>query len=88
MADKFYFALGSKSAGRSAKTYEKWLFSDIFSCLGYYSPIFGQFIEYLLLKLHEMIRMSHVVEFLIVFIVLGNLGWHGKVLKCMKNAQL
>ena len=88
MPEEFYLALRSRSARRSAKTYEKWSFLGVFSCLNHFPQFSGQVKEWFLLKLNEMIRISHVVECPIVFVLLCNLGWQGGVLKLMKNAQL
>ena len=87
MPGGFYFALGSRSAGRSF-TYEKWSFLGIFSCLNPFLKFFRQVKGWLLLKSLEMIRMSHVVECRLVFRSLCNLGWLERVLKLLKNAQL
>ena len=42
---------------------------------------FGQVKEWVILKLHEMIRVSHVVACPIVFVLLYNRVGHGGVLK-------
>ena len=48
-------------AGRSAQAYEKWSFCSIFNRLGTLPQVFGQVKEWLKLKLHEMIKVLHVV---------------------------
>ena len=60
MSKVFYFALWLRSAGRSAQTYEK-LFFIIFRRLGPFPQAFGQVKGWLILELHEMIRVPHVV---------------------------
>ena len=88
MSDRFYFALETGLAGSNAKTYQKWSFLGILSYFVLFPQFLGQVNEKLPLKLHEVVRMSHVVEYPIVFNSLCNLGWQGGVLKPMKNAQL
>ena len=68
VSDCFYFALCSRLAGRSA-TYEKGSFSGIFSSLGLFSQVFMQVRDWLILELHEMIRVPHIVTFPILFIL-------------------
>ena len=43
----FAFALGSRLAGRSAKTYEEWSFFSIFINLGSFAHVFVQLKEYI-----------------------------------------
>ena len=65
----FYFALWSRSAGRSAKTYEQRSFLGIFSRLCPFSQVFLQVKEWLMLELHDMIKASHVVTFPVLFVL-------------------
>ena len=60
MSNCFYFALWSRSSGMSAKTYQKWSFSGIFSRLGLFSQVFMHIKVWLILELHKMIRVPHV----------------------------
>ena len=85
MRNAFYFALRSWSGKRSAETCEECLNLSIFSCLGPFLKFLGQVKEWLILDLHEMIRMSYVVAFPMVFNLLCDLGQQGGVLKLMKN---
>ena len=57
-------------AGRSARAYEKCSFFSIFNRLGTLPQVFGQVKEWLTLKLHEMIKVLHVVVRPIAFFVL------------------
>ena len=45
---------------------------SIFSRLGPFPQVFGQVKEWLMLKLHEMIRVLHVAVCSIAFFVLGS----------------
>ena len=78
MPDCFYFALCSRLAGRSA-TYEKGSFSGIFSSLGLFSQVFMQVRDWLILELHEMIRVPHIVTFPILFILFYDWDWQRNV---------
>ena len=66
----FYFILFPSLAGRSVQNYEKWSFFSIFSRFGPFPQVSGQVKEWLMLKLHKIITMSHVVAFPIGFIFL------------------
>ena len=44
-----------------------------FSCLCHFPQVFGQVKEWLILELHEMIRMPHVVAYPKVFILVCDL---------------
>ena len=64
----FYFVLWSSlAAERSVQNYEKWSFFSIFSRLDPLSHVFVQVKGWLILKLHEMIRVAHLMAFLRVF---------------------
>ena len=64
----FYFVLWSSlAAERSVQNYEKWSFFSIFSRLDPFPHVFVQVKGWLILKLHEMIRVAHLVAFLRVF---------------------
>ena len=56
----------------------------IFNFLGH---VFGQAKKWLMLKLHEMIRVSHAVACSFISILLCDLGRHGGVPKFIKNDQ-
>ena len=45
---------------------------SIFSRLGPFPQVFGQVKEWLMLKLHEMVRVLHVAVCSIAFFVLGS----------------
>ena len=51
----------SRSAGWSAQTYEECSKLSIFSRLGRFLQLFGQAKEYIIIQLHEVIRISHAV---------------------------
>ena len=78
----FYFVWWSRLAGRSAETYENWLFFSIFNHLGAFPLIFGQVKDCLMLELHKIIRVSH--EFRVKFFLFCLQGW---VYKVMKNNE-
>ena len=46
---------------------------------------FGQVTEWTISKLHEIIKVLHVVTFPIVFILFHEQDWQGGVFKVMKN---
>ena len=72
-------------AGRSFQSYEKWSFVSVFSHLSPFPQVFGQVKWWLMLALHEIIRVSHVVAWQIVFLLFYEWGWQGGVFKVMKN---
>ena len=89
VANCFYFILGSKFAGRSAPTYEKLSFFNIFNRLDLFPLVSGQVKESLMSELHKRIRMSHVIVYSIVFFLLFyERVWQGGVFKVMKNDHL
>ena len=49
--------------------------------------LFGQVKEWLILELHEMIKVSHILACPIVFILPCYLGQHGRVLKHKGDGQ-
>ena len=68
--------------------YEKWSLLGIFSCLSPFFKVFGQVKKWLILELHEMIRVSYAVAYPFFFILLCDYGWHGGVIKFIKNSQI
>ena len=48
---------------------------------------FSKVRRWLILELHEMIRVSHVVTWPVVFILICDLVRHGGLLKLTKNGQ-
>ena len=83
----FYFVLRSILAGRSAQTYEECSNLRIISLLGLFLQLLGQVKKWLILELHKMIRMSRAVAYLIIFILLCDLGQQKAVFKLMKNCH-
>ena len=73
----FYFSLRSRSGGKSVQTYEECWDLSIFSCLGPSLQFFGQAKEWLKSEFYGMIGMSHVVAFLMHFI----LSRQGRIVK-------
>ena len=57
----FYLILGARLAGKGVENHEKRLFVSVFSLLDSFSQDFRQVREWLILQLHEMIRVLHVV---------------------------
>ena len=80
----FWYDLWSISAGRSALTYAKWSFFNIFSRLGTFTQVFGKVKAWLRLEQHKIIRASHLVACSIVFILFYERSWQGGVLRHMK----
>ena len=72
-------------ADRSVQIYKKWLFFTVFSSLGPFPQDFGQVKGWLMLKLRKIKYVSHAVVCPIVFILLYDQYWQGRVLKIMKN---
>ena len=60
-------------------------FSSAFSRLETFPQLFWQVKEWLIIKLHEMIRVPLVVASPIVFILYHDQGWQEGVLKVMKK---
>ena len=58
---------------------------SIFSHFGYFPQVLCQVKEWLILELHEMIRLLRVVAFPIVFILFYGRNWQEGVFKVMKN---
>ena len=73
------------SAGRSAQTYEEGSNLSIFRDLRLFLQFFGQVKEWVIFKLHEMIRMSHAVACPMAFILFCDRGRQEEVLNLMKN---
>ena len=48
-------------AKRSVQNYENLSFFGVFSCLGDFPQVFGQIKEWLILKVHEMIKVPNAV---------------------------
>ena len=70
----FYFSLRLRSGGKSAQTYEECWYLSIFSRLDTFLQFFGQVNDW---QFDGMIGMSHVVAWLLIFI----LRWQGRVCK-------
>ena len=62
-------------------------FFSIFSSYGLFSQVFGEVNEWPISKLHEIIRVLHVVAYPIVFLLFDDPDWQGRVLQNMKNDQ-
>ena len=60
------------------------IFVIFLSVLVFLLQVFGQVNEWTILKLHEMIRMLHVVPYAIVFILFDDYNWQKGVLRLMK----
>ena len=56
----FYVILLGRLAERSVQNCERWSFFSIFSRLGLLFQVFGQVKGWLILELHEMIRLPYV----------------------------
>ena len=54
---------------------------------GIFPQVFGQAKEWLILELHEMIRVSHLVVFPMAFNLFHNLSRQTDLLKLTENAQ-
>ena len=65
----FYFSLRSRSGGRTAQTYKECWSLIIFSRLNPFLQLFGQVKEWRKLELYGMIKISHVVACLKLFIL-------------------
>ena len=84
--DGFYFAFQSRSAGRRAQTYDKMIIVfSIFNHLCPFPQVFRQVKEWLILELHEIIRVLHVVACPIDFSLLCDGVRQERVLKPTKN---
>ena len=76
------------SSGRSAQIYDKKLFIGLFSRLDPFPQVFRHVNKWLILELHEIIRVSaHLVACPVFFYLLCNLRRNIGVLKLMRNAQ-
>ena len=71
--------------GQVLKIFKKCLFFSIFSTLGPILQIYWQVMEQFILEFHEIIRMSHVIACLVIFILFYDLDQQGGVFKLMKN---
>ena len=67
--------------GEVFKVMKKWLFFSVVSHLDPFPLVFGQIKEWLMLELHERIRMPHAVSCPFVFILFYGQDWEGSVLK-------
>ena len=65
----------------------KWSFLGLFSGFGHFSHVLGEVKEWLISKLHEMIRVLLAVACPIDFNSLFGRGQQGGVLKLTKNDQ-
>ena len=83
VSNYFCFVWWSRLVGSSARTYEKRSVFSIFSSWGTFPQVFGQFKEWLMLKLRKIIILSHVVACPIVFFY--EQSCQGIVFKVMKN---
>ena len=54
---------------------------------GFFPQVFGQIKVWLMLELHEMIRLLHAVACSIVFSLFYEESWPGVVLQVMKNGH-
>ena len=85
LCDCFYSVLWARLAGRSVQTFEKWSIFSSFIRLGTSPQVFRQVKEWLILELHEVIRVLHVVACMMDFNLLCDQGKQEGVLKLMKN---
>ena len=69
------------------KVLKNYHFSSIFSLVDHFPCVFEHVKEWLLLQLHETIRMSYLVACPNVFILFYEQGLQGGVFKVMKNDQ-
>ena len=67
------------------KVMKNYHYFHIFSRFGHFPQVFEQVNEWLILELHEMIKVPHLVASPIVFILFYDRDWQGGVLKLMKN---
>ena len=73
-------------ARRSVQNYENSSFFGVFSRLGHFPQVFGQVKEWLILELHEMIKVPDAVACPVDFNLLCYRGGQQRgVLKLMKN---
>ena len=70
-------------ASRSVQSYKKWSFFSVFTRLGLFPYVFAQVKEWLVLELHEMIRMLHAVAYPVTFNLLCDLGQQLGVLEVL-----
>ena len=66
------------SGERSTQTSEECSNLSIFSSFGLFLQRVGQIKEYVILELHEMIRMPHAVEYAPGYILLSDQGRQGR----------
>ena len=67
------------------KVMKNYHYFHIFSRFGHFPQVFEQVNEWLILELHEMIKVSHLAASPVVFILFYDRDWQGGVLKLMKN---
>ena len=79
----FCFMVGI-SREKCSKFWKMIIFVIFLSVLVFLLQVFGQVNEWTILKLHEMIRMLHVVPYAIVFILFDDYNWQKGVLRLMK----
>ena len=72
-------------ARRSVQNYENSSLFGVFSRLGHFFQVFWQVKEWLILELHEMIKVPHAVSFPMNFDLLCYRVQQRGVLKRMKN---
>ena len=81
----FCVILWLRLAERSVQSCEKWSFFGVFSRLGLFPQVFGQVKEWLMFKLHKIIRVSDVVAYPIVFVLFYERVWQGGIFIVMKT---
>ena len=82
----FFFCCFISEIGREecSRLWKINIFS-VFNRLGPLPTVFSQLKEWLILELHEIIRVSHFVECQIVFHLFYDRDWQGGMLKLMEN---
>ena len=83
--DCFHFPFWWRSPRRGAQIYKKLSFTGFFTRLGPFPHVFRHVKMWLILELHEIIRVSHLVTCPVVFILFNDWGWHGGVTKIVKK---
>ena len=84
-AQLFLFCQWTRSAGRSAKTYEKCLILSIFSRLGPFPHVFEKVKGCIVLKMNEIVRIWHLIVYPTVFMLLSDRRQQGGEVKLLKN---
>ena len=75
----------SEVSREGAQNYKNLSLLSIFRRLGLFHQVFGQVKVWLMFDWYIIIRMSHVVACLTVFILFYEQGWEGGVFKLLKN---